>query len=283
MPDRPPQQRTAFVLGGGGMLGSSEVGMLKALVERGIRADVVLGTSVGAINGAYYAADPAPVAVSALEQLWKGVATEGVLAGSTLRRVTTLARTRTHAHAQEPLREMLERQLGDVRIEDLEIPFQCVAASIERAAERWFDSGPLVEAVLASSAVPGMLPPVQIDGEHFLDGGLVHSIPVGRAVALGATCVYVLQVGRIERPLEPPRRPWDVAVVAFEIARRHRFASDMAAVPPGVTVHVLPTGDVDLPRPTDLTALRYRETSRVVERIDRAYVAAAAYLSEQES
>ena len=165
----------------------------------------------------------------------------------------------------------------------MESPFQCVAASIERVAKRWFDSGPLVEAVLASSAVPGMLPPVQIDGEHFLDGGLVHSIPVGRAVALGATCVYVLQVGRIERPLEPPRRPWDVAVVAFEIARRHRFASDMAAVPPGVTVHVLPTGDVDLPRPTDLTALRYRETSRVVERIDRAYVAAAAYLSEQES
>jgi NTE family protein len=282
VPDRPPQQRTAFVLGGGGMLGSSEVGMLKALVERGIRADLVLGTSVGAINGAYYAADPAPVAVSALEQLWKGVATEGVLAGSTLRRVTTLARTRTHAHAQEPLRAMLERQLGDVRIEDLEIPFQCVAASIERAAERWFDGGPLVEAVLASSAVPGMLPAVEIDGEHFLDGGLVHSIPVGRAVALGATCVYVLQVGRIEQPLEPPRRPWDVAVVAFEIARRHRFASDMAAVPPGVTVHVLPTGDVDLPRPTDLTALRYRETSRVVERIDRAYVAAAAYLSERE-
>jgi NTE family protein len=282
VPDHPQQQRTAFVLGGGGMLGSSEVGMLKALVERGIRADVVLGTSVGAINGAYYAADPAPVAVSALEQLWKGVATEGVLAGSTLRRVTTLARTRTHAHAQEPLRAMLERQLGDVRIEDLEIAFQCVAASIERAAERWFDSGPLVEAVLASSAVPGMLPPVEIDGEHFLDGGLVHSIPVGRAVALGATCVYVLQVGRIEQPLEPPRRPWDVAVVAFEIARRHRFASDMAAVPPGVTVHVLPTGDVDLPRPTDLTALRYRETSRVVERIDRAYIAAVGYLTEQE-
>jgi NTE family protein len=282
VPDRPSQQRTAFVLGGGGLLGSSEVGMLKALVEQGVRADLVLGTSVGAINGAYYAADPSPVAVTALEQLWHGVAAEDVLAGSTLRRVTTLARTRTHAHAQEPLRAMLERQLGDVRIEDLEIPFQCVAASIERAAERWFDSGPLVDAVLASSAVPGMLPPVEIDGEHFLDGGLVHSIPVGRAVALGATCVYVLQVGRIERPLEPPRRPWDVAVVAFEIARRHRFASDMAAVPPGVTVHLLPTGDVDLPRPTDLTALRYRDTSRVVERIDRAYEAVAAYLTEQE-
>ncbi len=282
MPNSPTQECTAFVLGGGGLLGSSEVGMLKALVERDIRPDLVLGTSVGAINGAFYAADPAPVAVTALEQLWKGVAADDVLTGSTLRRMTTLARTRTHAHTQEPLRAMLERQLGDARVEDLEIPFQCVAASIERAAEQWFDHGPLVDAVLASSAVPGMLPPVEIDGEHFLDGGLVHSIPVGRAVALGATRVYVLQVGRIERPLEPPRRPWDVAVVAFEIARRHRFAADMAAVPPGVNVHVLPTGDVDLPRPTDLSALRYRDTARVVERVDLAYEASTAYLVEQE-
>jgi NTE family protein len=282
VPNSPTQECTAFVLGGGGLLGSSEVGMLKALVERDIRPDLVLGTSVGAINGAFYAADPAPVAVTALEQLWKGVAADDVLTGSTLRRMTTLARTRTHAHTQEPLRAMLERQLGDARVEDLEIPFQCVAASIERAAEQWFDHGPLVDAVLASSAVPGMLPPVEIDGEHFLDGGLVHSIPVGRAVALGATRVYVLQVGRIERPLEPPRRPWDVAVVAFEIARRHRFAADMAAVPPGVNVHVLPTGDVDLPRPTDLSALRYRDTARVVERIDLAYEASTAYLVEQE-
>jgi NTE family protein len=282
VPDSPTQECTAFVLGGGGLLGSSEVGMLKALVERDIRPDLVLGTSVGAINGAFYAADPAPVAVTALEQLWKGVAADDVLTGSTLRRMTTLARTRTHAHTQEPLRAMLERQLGDARVEDLEIPFQCVAASIERAAEHWFDHGLLVDAVLASSAVPGMLPPVEVDGEHFLDGGLVHSIPVGRAVALGATRVYVLQVGRIERPLEPPRRPWDVAVVAFEIARRHRFAADMAAVPPGVTVHVLPTGDVELPRPTDLSALRYRDTARVVERIDLAYEASTAYLVEQE-
>ena len=281
MPDSEPQQRTAFVLGGGGLLGSSEVGMLKALVEAGIRADLVLGTSVGAINGAYYAADPAPVAVTALERLWKDVAADDVLSGSTIRRVTTLARTRTHAHAQGPLRALLHRQLGDVAVEDLEIPFQCVAASIERAAEHWFDRGPVVDAVLASSAVPGMLPPVEIDGEHFLDGGLVHSIPVGRAVALGATRVYVLQVGRIERPLEPPRRPWDVAVVAFEIARRHRFAADMAAVPADVAVHVLPTGDPDLPRPTDLSALRYRDTSRVVARIDRAYEATAGYLVDQ--
>ena len=85
-------------------------------------------------------------------------------------------------------------------------------------------------AVLASCAVPGLLPPVEIDGEHYFDGGLVHSIPVGRAVALGASTVYVLQVGRIESELTVPRRPWEVGLVAFEIARRHRFHEEMSAV-----------------------------------------------------
>ena len=86
-------------------------------------------------------------------------------------------------------------------------------------------------AVLASCAVPGLLPPVEVDGEHYFDGGLVHSIPVGRAVALGARTVYVLHVGRIERPLTVPRRPWEVGLVAFEIARRHRFHEEMSALP----------------------------------------------------
>ena len=116
------------------------------------------------------------------------------------------------------------------------------AASIERAAEHWFTSGPLVPAILASAAVPGLLPPAEIDGEHFLDGGLVNSIPVGRAVELGATRVFVLQVGRIDRPLTVPTRPWEVARVSFEVARRHRFMRDMATIPEGVEAHVLPAG-----------------------------------------
>ena len=102
-----------------------------------------------------------------------------------------------------------------------------MAANIEGATARWFSSGPVVPAVMASCAVPGLLPPVEIDGKHYFDGGLVDSIPVGRAVALGASVVYVLQVGRIESPLAVPRRPWEVGVVAFEIARRHRFHEEM--------------------------------------------------------
>ena len=160
---------------------------------------------------------------------------------------------------------------------DLKLPFQCVAASIEGASARWFSSGPVVPAVMASCAVPGLLPPVEIDGTHYFDGGLVDSIPVGRAVALGATVVYVLQVGRIESPLAVPRRPWEVGLVAFEIARRHRFHEEMSALPDAVRVHVLPTGGDRLP--PGRAQFRYRDQSRVSQSIERAYTASASYLS----
>ena len=131
--------------------------------------------------------------------------------------------------------------------------------------------------MLASAAVPGLLPPVLVDGEHFLDGGLVNSIPVGEAVRRGARTVWVLQVGRVERPLRAPRQPWQVASVAFEIARRHRFATDMARVPAGVTVHVLPTGLAPTRRGSTTCATATPRGSASGSR--RAHEATAAYLA----
>jgi NTE family protein len=175
---------------------------------------------------------------------------------------------------------MLEASFPLGRIEDLPVEFQCVAASIESAAEHWFTEGPLVDAVMASCAVPGILPPYAIDGRHYLDGGIVNSIPVGRAVKEGADTIFVLHVGRLDRPLEPPRWPWEVALVSFEIARRHRFHGDLAALPDHVTAHVMPTGQADPPRYNDLSQLRYRDTSRIRTRIENAYDASARYLAE---
>jgi NTE family protein len=268
--------KTAFVLGGGGVLGAHEVGMLRALAQAGIRPDVVVGTSVGAINGAFVAADPAGAA-ERLDQLWQGAALQEAFSESLWGRAARLARSGTHLHSIEPLRRMLGDMLPVRDFADLELPFQCVAASIEHASARWFSSGPIVPAVLASCAVPGLLPPVAIDGEHYFDGGLVDSIPVGRAVALGASTVYVLQVGRIDRPLTVPRRPWEVGLVAFEIARRHRFHEEMSALPGGVQVHVLPAGGDQ--RPPDLSQLRYRDKTKVGMSIERAYTASASYLA----
>ena len=129
--------------------------------------------------------------------------------------------------------------------------------------------------------MPGLLPPVEIGGEHFIDGGVVNSIPVSRAIALGARQIYVLHVGRLDRPLEPPRFPWEVALVAFEIARRHRFIGELAALPDGVDVQVLPTGQPDAPRYTDRSQFRYGDMTKVGERISRAYEATARHLAER--
>jgi NTE family protein len=268
----------AFVLGGGGVLGAAEVGMVRALHGAGVEPDLVVGTSVGAINGAMIAADPAGAA-ERLEALWGDIEQRDPFGSTLFERVATMARSGTHLHTNDRLSALLHEAIPVRQIEDLQVPFQCVAASIQRAGARWFERGPLIPAVLASSAVPGLLPPVEIDGEHHLDGGLVHSIPVGRAIELGAREIYVLQVGRIEAPLQPPTNPWELGVVAFEIGRRHRFVEEMAHVPPNIDVHVLPTGSETPLRPTDPRQLRYRDTSRIDVRIEAAYEASARYLA----
>jgi len=275
-PRAPRRPKVAFVLGGGGHNGAYEVGMLRALFEHGIKPNVVVGTSVGAMNGAAVAANPSLETVERLRKVWLTLNEDQIFGGSILAGAANLVRTRTSLHSNASLRSMIEQLLPVTTFEDLKIPFQCVAASIERAAEHWFNEGSLIDAILASAAVPGVLPPVEIDGEHFVDGGIVNSIPISRAVELGAKEIYVLQVGRVETPLVPPKTPVQVALVAFEIARRHRFARDLASLPKGVTAHVLPSGE---PQRPSLRQLNYRDFKAVAGRIQRAHRAAAAYLS----
>ena len=271
------QPRTAFVLGGGGALGAVEVGMLGALLERGITPDLVLGTSVGALNGAFVAQDPTPGVVDRLTELWEGVADSSreVYGDSPLRAVRRAVATGTHVWSSKPLATRLREELGEVTFADLAVPLQVCAAHSERAAEHWFDTGDVVDAVVASAAVPGLLPPKEIDGEHYLDGGIVNSVPLARAHQLGASRVFVLQVGRMERPLSAPRRPWDVARVSFEIARRHRFNREMGELPDSVEAHVLPTGGTS---ERDDSVWATRDFSGVPDKIRLSREASAAYL-----
>jgi len=270
---------TAFVLGGGGVLGAVEVGMLRALFERDIVPDLVLGTSIGALNGAMVARDPDASVIPKLTALWQGAAAGGadVYGDSPLRTVRRAVSTGTHLWSATPLKQALVDEFGDLTFEELPVRFQVCAASIERAAEHWFDSGPVVDAVVASAAVPGLLPPAKVGDEHYLDGGIVNSIPLGRAVQLGASRVFVLQVGRIDRPLTVPKRPWEVAKVSFEIARRHRFNRELAELPASVEAHVLPARGTS---GKDDSVLGSRDFSGVQERIDLTYEATAAYLDE---
>jgi NTE family protein len=268
---------TAFVLGGGGVLGAVEVGMLRGLFERGIVPDLVLGTSVGALNGALVARDPSPASLDRLTELWReaGESRREVYGDRRLRTVRRAVSTGTHIYSAGPLKKRLVEELGDVTFEELPVRFQVCAASIERAAEHWFDSGPVVDAVVASAAVPGLLPPARVGDEHYLDGGIVNSIPVGRAAQLGATRIFVLQVGRVDRPLTVPKRPWEVARVSFEIARRHRFTRELAELPDGVEAHVLPARGTSS---RDDSLFGSRDFSGVQQRIDATYAATVAYL-----
>jgi NTE family protein len=283
----------AFVLGGGGVLGAAEAGMALALLEAGVVPGLVCGTSIGAINGVAIAADPTPRGARALMAGWdalvgggvpggsgsggSGSGGGGLLGGTAVRRVVELVRSGTSLHGNERLRDLLCDLLPVREFERLAVPFECVAARIEDAREHWFGSGDLVTAVLASCALPGVFPPVCVDGAHYLDGGLVNSIPLDRAVRGGARTVWVLHAGRVEEQLAVPRFPWQVGFVAFEIARRHRFHTDLARVPDGVTVHVLPTGQPPR-RAATWSNLRYRDPRRAADRAERAHRATAAYL-----
>lgn len=268
----------AYVLGGGGVRGAVQVGMLRALFEAGVQPELIVGTSIGAINGAALAADPTPAVLDTLVGAWASPEAGAIYGDSWAKQLRRLAKSKTHLNSAEPLRDVLLAMLGaQTRFEDLSVPLAVAAASIERAAETWFDSGPLVPAILASASVPGILPPTRIGDEHYVDGGIVNSIPLGEAVRRGGTTVYVLQVGRVEEALAAPGRPSDVARISFEIARRHRFSREIADVPPGVTVHVLPSGG---PFKGDEKVGAYRRLDVTRERMTRAYEATSAFLAE---
>ncbi len=253
--------------------------MLRALLERGIAPDLIVGTSIGAINGAMLATDPTPDTVAQMADLWTQIGESGPFGASILSRFDALVRsTGVHLYPTKPLQDLLTAQVP-ATFAELSVEFWCCAASIERSAEVWFSQGPLVPAILASSALPGVFPPVELNGEHFIDGGIVNSIPLDRARKLGATRAYVLQVGRIERPLTVPRKPWQVAQIAFEVARRARFHAALRRTREFIDVYVLPTGG-SAPEPSDWRNYDFRDTSKVSSRIESAYLASSAFLDE---
>src|SRR5207302_9932897 len=109
-----------------------------------------------------------------------------------------LARKSRSVHHNDGLRRLIDRALTFERFEDAPVPFQVVATSLRTGRERWFSEGPLLDPILASAALPGVFPPVEIEGELFIDGGVVDNVPMTRAAALGATRMFVFHVGNFD-------------------------------------------------------------------------------------
>ncbi len=262
--------RTAFVLGGGGNLGAMQVGMLRAALEHGLVPDLIVGCSAGALNGAAIAADPTLEGVEQLAELWRSLDDGGIWPSGRLAGPWLLLRKGKALHTNDGLRAVLEAHLPE-RFEDLQVPFQCVAVSLARSAERWFWSGPLAAPLLASAALPAVFPPVAIDGEDYIDGGVIDNVPVSRALALGAERLVVMHVGNFFRPRPEPKRPLDVLLQAFSIGRGFRFHLDMRNLPTTVEAVVLPA--VVPP-----AKLRYDDFSRSEELMTRAHAMASDHL-----
>jgi NTE family protein len=264
-------KRTAFVLGGGGNLGAIQVGMLGAAFEVGLVPDLLVGCSVGALHAAVLAADPSLKGVAVLERVWRGVDVASLF--PTGRSVLGLLTSRGLAlRSDTALRRLVESALPFRRFEDAPVPLHVVATSLRTGRERWFDRGPVIEPILASAALPAVFPPVEIDGELLVDGGVVDNVPVSRAVAVGAERVVVFHVGNFDRARPAPRRPIDVLLQAFSIARSYRFLVETAAPPPGVELVVLPGFD-----PGPLRRNDFSQSSRL---IDRAWANARTFLGE---
>jgi NTE family protein len=191
-PARTP--RTAFVLAGGGSLGAVEVGMLQALLEWGETPAFMVGASAGAINAAYFAADPTVAGAHALERIWCLLKRQEVFPFN-LSSVFGLLRHRDHLVDSNGLRRLLERHLPYRQLEDAALPIHLVASDMLTGQEVLLSTGPVIDAVLASAAIPGVYPPMQIGGRWLIDGGVANNTPISVAIGLGATRVIVLPTG----------------------------------------------------------------------------------------
>ncbi len=251
--------------------------MAKVLADKGLQPDLIVGTSIGSLNGAVLASAPIEQSVHRLTLMWEQMQASAVFGDSLFSRARHLLNHWTHFHSNEPLKLLVQQWVPFSKLEEAYTDIQTCAACIETSTEHWFTEGSVTDAVLASCALPGVLPPVEVGGRHYIDGGVVNSIPVSRAIDLGATEIYVLHVGHIDDPLAVPRHPWDVAMVSFEIARRHRFHRELEAASGSVNIHVLPTGKPP-GRYNDLAKLRYNYDKAIRAHIDAAERATLAFL-----
>ena len=261
----------AFVFSGGGPLGALQVGTLKALYEHGIRPDLAVGTSVGALNATWMAFDPSPEGIVRLENSWLRMKDSDLFPGGG-RFKASWARMLVRGnriHENIGLRRVIETSLGRPRFEDAQIPLAVTATDLETGAEKMFTSGDIVEPLLASTAMPGIFPPIPIDGRNYIDGGVANNVPIAPAVEMGATTVYVMDATSHSRQRRPLNRPVDYLLHAFTLARGQRFTLETEYYADKVKLVVLPSPWLDFFVPfasleytSKLIELAYEETKR---------------------
>jgi NTE family protein len=242
----------AFVLSGGASLGASQAGMLEALYERGIRPDIVVGTSVGAINGAFIASRPPTVETARdLQQIWRGLTRAHVFPANPVTAGLGLLGLRDHTVSASSLRRLVRRHLEIERLEDAAVELHVVAADVLTGEEVLLSTGHAVDAVLASAAIPGVFPAVPWDSRLLMDGAIVNNAPVSHAIELGANRVIVLNAIARKPLSRVPRGILATGAAAVSHALARRFAEDVERYAGAAELVILPAPVLEGILPSD--------------------------------
>ncbi|OLC20665.1 MAG: hypothetical protein AUH80_07825 [Chloroflexi bacterium 13_1_40CM_4_65_16] len=277
MSRQPPRQqrgeengRCAFVLSGGGSLGAVQVGMLRALFENDCCPDLLIGTSVGAVNAAWVAARPDCDGMAELAEIWMSLRRGNVFPLSPVTSARGLLGQANHFIANDSLRRLLEKHIPYERLEEAAIPVHVVATELKSGRAAILTSGPAVPALLASCAIPGVFPPVTINRREYVDGGVANHTPVTVAIELGATKIFVLPVGYPWLNKEPTNA-LGMALHALARIVEQKLDAEVEANRGSADIHVLPALDIADVSPADF--------SHTNELIDWGYKAARRYVS----
>ena len=263
-----------YVLGGGGSLGAMQVGMLQALSEHDVAPDIVVGTSVGSLNGAVVALHPTDAA-SRLSDLWVRVRKEQIFPGGWFTQVRNLQRSKTYLYGNTALAGLIEDFLAPARsFDDLTLPFGAVSTDVSTALPVNVREGDLRPALLASAAIPGVFPLVEHGGRRLYDGGVVANVPMTQALQMGAKSLVVLDCtfpGQLAASLDTMT---DILLFTAIVRMRSQAAMEAPIVAAEVPVVYLPGPAAQLISPLD-----FDHTGELME---QSYAAARRFLRRVE-
>ncbi len=257
--------KTAWVFAGGGSLGAVQVGMLKALVRQKVLPDLVVGASVGAINGAYFAGRPSAAGVAELEKIWLRIRQDDVFPVSVLSGVAVLVGHRNYFVDPAALAGLIARLLPFSQMQDSKLPCYVVATDIYNGHEVCFSEGDAPKAVLASASIPAVFPPVQYGERYLVDGGVANNTPISTAVELGAERVVVLPTGFSCSIAQPPATLVAMALHALNLMIMKQLVRDIAVLGRRAEIIVVPPLC-----PVEITPYDFSQTASLIERAERS-------------
>lgn len=263
----------AFALSGGASLGSIQVGMIRALRNAGIYPDLVVGSSVGALNAAAIASYGLDAAVDVLESTWMQLRRQDIFPGGLFSQFLCLLQTRQSLFRQDRLEALISRLQTAHCIEHLTMPLGVLATELTTCERVLFTKGLLQSALLASTAIPGLYPPVQITGKWYIDGGCSENVPLRAAAQMGAASIVVLDTGNLPKSSTAPRHIGDLLLAVLRGALRQRVLLEATMVAEQLPVIYLPTPPLPT---TGLMDFAYsRELIRQAETLATQFLAAA--------